>query len=466
MDKIEELMELLKQKKSALKELDKAITKAVADADKAEATKNYETARDEIGEIKKQLEVAIAKAEEEAEEKALYARGEKHKATDNADGKKTLVAAKPKDYSERDRAHTKAFMSYMKDGMDMVSGVEMKEFGCTEGSGTFNKAEGGFKLPKSMLIPMMGIKWAKSVGIDDTIIKDVMVSATPELGGHTIPQDFRLPVLDLPVEQSHIIDRATVIPAPTGKVTIPVAQQSATVTGLDGNEFGGMVGQWIDEAGEKPQTETKFDQIEIATHELALSTQISHRLLSRSPIGMQNWIATKGRGTLNNMLDHAFTTGDGNGKPLGFLSTTGIIDVVRESVGDISNKDLVNLKYALSPAHRQNGVYIMEDGVMQILELLEDGQNRPLFKNTIANGPYDRIAGYPYITSTRMPKIADAGSVSFVDLSEYYVAMEADIVMKRSDDFAFTNNVATFAMFCVVGGKLVQPRTCSRIINA
>ena len=62
-----------------------------------------------------------------------------------------------------------------------------------------------------------------------------------------------------------------------------------------------------------------------------------------------------------------------------------------------------------------------------------------------------------------MPLLGTDGDVAFIDLSEYYIALEQDIVMKRSDDFKFANNVATFAMFVVVGGKLVQPRVCTRL---
>jgi len=36
--------------------------------------------------------------------------------------------------------------------------------------------------------------------------------------------------------------------------------------------------------------------------------------------------------------------------------------------------------------------------------------------------------------------------------------MEQDVVVRRSDDFAFTSNVATFIVYMVIGGRPAQPR--------
>jgi HK97 family phage major capsid protein len=282
-----------------------------------------------------------------------------------------------------------------------------------------------------------------------------MVSSDPALGGYTIPEDFKLPVLDLAPEQPHMMQRCTVIPAPTGEVTMPKSVQT------DGDEYGGMTGAWIAEAGLKPATDTSFEQVKIAAHEYAMYTEVSHRLLSRSPIAMENWILTKGRQKVMEELDNVIANGDGTGKPLGILNTAGIRTQTRVAANAIGNTDIVNLKYQLLPQHRAKGVFIANDGALQSIELLEDTQNRPLFKSAIANGPDTMMAGYPYFSTTRTPNLGTTGDLMFVDLSEYYVAMEQDIVVRRSDDFKFQNNVASFAIYVVVGGRLVQPRVAS-----
>jgi HK97 family phage major capsid protein len=241
----------------------------------------------------------------------------------------------------------------------------------------------------------------------------------------------------------------------TGEVTWPKAVQT------DANEYGGMTAAWINEAASKTQTDTQFTQEKIATHELAMYTEISHTLLRRSPIAIEQWIATRARQVCMDAMDAAFINGDGNGKPLGLLQTTGIRTVGRTTADTVVRTDLVNLKYALKPYHRAGAVFVAEDGVIKALEELEDNEGRPLFTANAATGIFERLAGYPFIATTRNPTLGTEGDVLFADLREYYIPMEQDIMVKRSDDYKFQNNCTALAIFVHVGGKLVQPRTCA-----
>lgn len=376
----------------------------------------------------------------------------------------TKTAATVVDKGQKHRDHEDIFMKYMADGPRILSDNE-RDFIAPSKNAGFDQGAGGASLPLSLKIKMLGTSWAKSVGYSHSEIvyalkASTMVSGTPSLGGYTIPEDFRLPVQDLPPEPASLVSRVTVIPCPTGEVTMPMSVQT------DSNEFGGMTGSWISEAGEKPKTDTTFTQVKIAASEYAMHTQISHRLLSRSAIGMEQWITTKARQVCMNALDTAIISGDGSGKPLGIQQTAGIRTVARATASTVSWEDLVDLKYALRPNHRAMGVFVVEDGVMQTLEKTKDLEGRPLFTTSTANGVYDRLVGYPYISTTRLPAIGTEGDVMFVDLSEYYLAMEEDIVVKRSDDFAFTNNVATIAIFFVAGGKFIQPRVGALLSDA
>jgi len=415
----------------------------------------------EAKELKDSLDSAMEQKEQEDQmKKSLDA----SKGVGEAQFPESKVEAKAIDHSQKHRDHEDLFLKYMSDGPQMLSSNE-RDFIAPDNNSGFDKGAGGASLPLSLKIKMLGSKWAQCVGyskadIHNAVKASTMVSSSDALGGYTVPEDFRLPVLDLPPEPPRLLDRVTVVPCPTGEITMPKSVQS------DSDEFGGMTGQWISEAGEKPKTDTNFEQVKIAAHEYAMHTQISHRLLSRSAIGMEQWITTKGRQVCLDALDTAIATGDGSGKPLGMLQTAGIRTVARDTAGAVTWEDLIDLKYALRPNHRAGGVFIAEDGVIQSLEKQKDNDGRPLFSASTANGVYDRLVGYPYISTTRLPSIGTEGDVMFANLSDYYLAMEEDIVVKRSDDFAFTNNVATIAIFFVAGGKFVQPRMGALLSDA
>ena len=446
----------------AMNDLDVAIEKAEGDEAKAEARKAFEEKRDEVEAAQDDLEVACAKAEKQASIEKSLKRASDLAETEVPAGAKLAAApeASAKDYDDELRHQEKCFHRYIANGAKGLSGEEMDLM--QSKSNKFEEGAGGVKLPTSFAISMLGVKWAKSVGYSDqaiarTMKASTMVSSTDALGGYTVPEDFRATLLQTPVEAPHILPRATVVPSTTGEVTWPKAVQS------DSNEYGGMTASWINEAGEKPQTDTQFTQEKIATHEIALYTEISHTLLRRSALALEQWIGTRGRQVLLDAIDSAAINGDGNGKPLGILNTTGIRTVARQTANTVVRKDLVELKYALQPYHRAGAVYVAEDGVIKTLEELEDNEGRPLFTANTATGIFERLAGYPFISTTRNPELGVEGDIFFCDLREYYMPMEQDIMIKRSDDYKFQNNVASIAIFAHVGGKLVQPRTCAAL---
>jgi len=444
-----------------MKELSVGIDKAEGEENKDKAREAFNAKREEVDALKKELDDAIEEAERA---KSIAASIEKaNTMTTVVPPAGTTVAGKAaeaRDHDKELRAKEGIALKYIEGGAKSLSGEEMRAVAPREGAGFSEKTEGGIVMPRSFTIKMMGYRWARSVGmhpadIARTMKASTMVSGTDALGGYTIPEDFRLPMLDLATEQTHILNRATVMPAPTGEITMPKSKQT------DADEYGGMVGEWIEEAGLKPKTDTRFEQVKIATHEYAMHTQISIRLLNRSAIAMEQWLATRGRQVILDAADKAFINGDGSGKPLGYLQTDGIRERKRATSGTVTRTDITKLKYKLKPYHRAGAVYVIDDSVLEVLEDLTDNEGRQLFTASMANGPFDRLAGYPFISTTRTPNIGTDGDVSFIDLREYYVPMEQDIVIKRSDDYDIVHNVATIVMFAVMGGKLVQPRVCA-----
>lgn len=438
----------------------------VASAEGEEAKKSVEkNLADKKAEIEKLNEQIDKALEDEKFEKSMgdmknkFAGLEETVVPEVPLGKKSAEAT---DHLRKAKDQIDTFQKYMKNEgqIKALSGEELKLLAPKESNKFGQGAKGGVAVPPAFAIRMLGTKWAASVGYSQADINmhlkaSTMVSSTDALGGYTVPQDYRPELLNVPTEQAHILQRATVIPAPTGEITMPKAKQT------DSNEYGGMVGEWINEAGLKPKTDTRFEQISIPTHEFAMHTQVSTRLLSRSAISMEQWMINRARGVIMDAMDTAFINGDGNGKPIGILQTDGIREVARASATSVSYEDLVNLKYSLRSYHRSNAIFVSHDDAIKELELKKDNDGRPLFTASTANGIYDRLIGYNYVSTYRNPDLGTDGDVFFCDLNEYYIPMEQDIVIKRSDDYDIVHNLATFVFFVVVGGKLVEPRVCS-----
>lgn len=264
-----------------------------------------------------------------------------------------------------------------------------------------------------------------------------------------IPQDYRDQLLMLPAEPPYIYTRARKVPCPTGQVTWPRLVQT------DSSEFGGVYVKWINEAEEKPETEPTFDQLQIASHELAARTEISHTLLRRSVIDLQAFLGIEFRMAMMNAVDIALLTGNGNGKPLGIMPDA-IRSVPRQTANTIAYDDLVNMEHSLRSNHRANAIWVIADDAMGNLKKQKDNDGRPLFVPNPSTGAYDTLLGYPYITTHRLSLGED--DIVFGDWSQYIVPVEQEVVIKRSDDRKIEQNVAVFVVFMHIGGRAAQVR--------
>jgi len=405
------------------------------------------------------LEGKVAEAEKHAKRKAMLKRvremnePESQIAGKVADSGMPTVPAEPRDDIARGMAHRDAFMSWIKG--KSVDGEKQKLLTPTSSSildSDNDEAKSSVVLPPHLAAGIMGGNYARTFG---KVVMSVDNAVTnPSLANNLVPQDYRATLQRLPFDQPTLLDRVTIIPSSTGVVTFP------SLTQTDGNEFGGISFSWVTEASEKPETEPRFNQIEVTTYELCGYTEVSERALSRSAISIEALLMVLVKGAMNFTLDNAIINGAGaaSNQPTGIINTAGIRTVTRQTAGTVTDRDLVRLKHAVKPAHRSGSMYALNDDVEQALEETTDTFGRPLFRASTANGAYDRLVGYPYEVAENCPSIGNLGDVIYGNPKWYFLAMEEEITIAKSKDYRFRHNVVAFKFFVVVGGRLMQPR--------
>jgi HK97 family phage major capsid protein len=358
-------------------------------------------------------------------------------------------AALPRDHAAEAQARTVIFFKFLSGGRPALSGQESELVRPT--SDRFKEGKDGIVVPDAIAARIAGPNYARMFG------KAIPMISSDADRSALIPQEYIAELLRMRVEDPHVLDRAQIVPTTTGTITWPKLIQT------DADEYGSVSGQWISEAEEKPATEAKFEQQIITAYEYAAYTELSHSLISRSAIGMEALIGDLFRKKVMDAMDTAFLTGNGNGKPTGILNTTGIREVARQTVGTVAYQDLVELEFALRSYHRSGAMYLCSDPALKTFKGTLDTTGRPLFTPSVAGSLPDRLNGYTYLGTHRLPQLGSEGDIVFVDLSEYIIPMEAEIVVKTSDDYKFQNNVRAFVVFVIVGGELVQPRAASEL---
>lgn len=356
-------------------------------------------------------------------------------------------SAQARDYASEEIEHVKMFGKYLTG--EALSGREQEHM--RPRSEKFGSdAQKGMRVPPSVGRAMLGLP----------------VSAIPHLstdadgGANLFDREYVNQLLQLAPEPTALLSRVTVIPTGTGDIRIP------RLTQTDDNEYGGVSFEWIDEGASKPETETKFDQVTIATHEAAGYTEVSHTLMRRSVFDIISLIGVLFRTGMEDFMESAIISGTGSSQALGIVNTSGVREQERATAGEIAYEDLVRMKYALRPQHRARAAWLMQDEELEELELITDTQDRPLFRASMDAGPVDRLIGYPYVSSTRMPAQGADASVWFADLAQYWLAIEQEIVIRTSEHFQFRKNLEALSVYVVFGGRLVQPRAAVKLVDS
>jgi len=315
----------------------------------------------------------------------------------------------------------------------------------------FNEGKGGLRVPKSLaknfILPRV---WEKMEG------KAIPTVSTDDPGPAATFQLPIGPVLHAEAEPPRLMEFVNSIPAPLGGMKFPVIRQT------DENEYGAVSVTWGDEAGEKEETELMIDQIELKTHEVRAYTEVSNTALRRSAV-FEPWLTRMFREATADAVETAICVGNGVTQPEGISAAT-IREVLRTGSG-IQYADLVNLKYALRWNHRSRAAFIVQDDGLQALEVQMGAvDNRPIYNSSVAEGMYTRLIGLPYFGSHRMPDLNETGDIVLMAPEAYMLALETDIVVKRSEHYKFRNNVTAFAVFMLVGGRVVLPRLAVRLM--
>ena len=397
----------------------------------------FKFVEDEVLAAKADIERAKVITDAEAILKA-----EEDKDTD-PDGKGGLdLSAQPRDIQADEKAKILHFR-------DFIAGKEVP--GAARAA--MKPTSGKLQSQKGMVVP----RAIAAMMLDDTLWAKLMIS-TDAGDASLIPPEWKRQLLQLPMPGPTFLNQVTMIPVTTGQnVTWPYLVQN------DANEFGQVVQQWIGEGAEKPETEPEFGDVAINTFELACYTETTIRFENRSAFNIAALLSQLFRAAAIYELERVIAVGTGVAQPLGFLNTAGIRTVPRTNPNQVVYADLVHLKHAIRSYHRQAMRYLMHDEVEEHLELQVDTTNRPLFRESVQAGPYDRLIGYPYNVNYQFPNLGSAGDIALANLAYYFLAMEQDIVIDMSEHYKFRDNRKAYRMSMVVGGRQMQPRAVATL---
>lgn len=269
-------------------------------------------------------------------------------------------------------------------------------------------------------------------------------------GGFMVPEQFRPGLISINPQEAVFRPRAQVIPAgspPDAAITLAALNQGAAE-----NMYGGVVVQWIAEAGTKPETDMDIKQIKLEPKEVAAHLVLTDKL-------MRNWGAassvcdTQLRLAIRAAEENAFYTGNGVGRPLGVLQSPARINYARATANSITYPDVVGmfarLKMGGSP------VWIASQTTIPQLATMVDnatGSNAVWMQSAVPGMP-PTLLGIPVLFHERSVALGTAGDLVLADLGYYLIKDGSGPFVAMSEHVYFTTNRSVLKIFWNVDGS-------------
>lgn len=280
-------------------------------------------------------------------------------------------------------------------------------------------------------------------------------AGTGNVGGYTVPQDFR-DQLEVALKQyGGMIAASDVMRTDTG-ATLPMPTFNYT----------GVVATIVGEgSGGSNDSATPFGVANLGAYTYRSPIlPVSFEFLQDSAFG-EGFIIQALTESLGRGLNAHLTTGDGSSKPRGV-----VLDAVSGKTGltgqtaSIILDDLIDLEHSIDPAYRAFGCkWMMHDSSFKVIRKLKDTSNRPIFLPGFdglgSPGP-DTILGYPLAINQDVATMAaNAKSVLFGRFDKYKTRMVKDITILRLTERYADNLQVGFILFMRADGRLLDAGT-------
>lgn len=270
-------------------------------------------------------------------------------------------------------------------------------------------------------------------------------SGTNMTGGYLVPEQFVSTLMQLnDTSLGELLQRTMQIRNPSSNIiNVPALNHST------GGTFGGITVGIVGESATKPSTEPLFEQITVQLYKLAGITQVSDELLADSRISIDTLLAQLFRNAMLSKAEQLLLNGTGTNEPLGILNNanTALVTVTRDT-GGISVENIAEMySRQTNPA---SAVWIASPTVIPTLLSF----NTPIiaWMRDLAGPVPAQLFGRPLIVTRHAPTIANAGTISFVDMS-HVVTAYTDPVVQSSQEYAFANDVTTWRFVMRFGSR-------------
>ncbi|MCI4646416.1 MAG: phage major capsid protein [Hyphomonadaceae bacterium] len=226
----------------------------------------------------------------------------------------------------------------------------------------------------------------------------------------------------------------------------------------------GAAATWGDEttARDTPTTAPTLALLDFPVGELYAMPAATQTILEDTYADIDAWLADEVEIAFSAQESAAFVSGDGDGKPKGFLDYTIVADAshtwgsIGSVAGDFTLDDpadqLIDLIYAPKSQFRANGRFVMNRRTVSAVRKLKDTDGRYIWQPG-SGGDAATIFGYPVTEIEDMPDIAATNAaIAFGDFRRGYLIVDRQGSRVLRDPFSSKPYVLFYTSKRVGGG--------------
>ncbi|MFN3689157.1 phage major capsid protein [Salinarimonas sp.] len=230
----------------------------------------------------------------------------------------------------------------------------------------------------------------------------------------------------------------------------------------------GAASGWVSETAARPQTDSPvLVELAFPAMELYAMPAATQTLLDDAIVDIDQWIADEVETAFAEQEGAAFVSGNGVGRPRGFLAYDVVADASWEwgKIGVVpsgaagafvtSNPSdrLVDLIYALKSGYRQNAVFVMNRKTQSVIRKFKDTTGAYLWQPPAGPGQQASLMTFPLVEAEHMPDIAASSlSIAFGDFRRGYLVVDRMGVRILRDPYSAKPYVLFYTTKRVGGG--------------
>lgn len=285
---------------------------------------------------------------------------------------------------------------------------------------------------KSLVQQLKDVRDAAGGNISDSLrtVQNAMGgnAGVGQEGGFAVQTDFAGMMMDSAAKAGNILPLVDSYQVKDGSNSVNWVDIDET--DVSSAVFGGVQVYWAAEAAAVAASKPKLKEMELKLEKLMGFAYATYELDGDS--SFVNTLYTRAfELAIQRSLEGAIVSGNGVGKPIGFLNSGSLVSVAKEAGQAADTVDWANLsKMYNRNLNKVKGVWLCHPDAQEQFDFLSFPVGTggvPVYLPATQNGQLDMLRGRAIVESDHCSALGTVGDVNFVDLSQYMLAYKGGV---------------------------------------